>query len=256
MTTEQETIEYWDRQPCNVKHSRHPVGTLEFFEEVEKRRYMVEPHILSFIDAPRWKNKRVLEIGCGMGTDGVQFARETSSYFGMDISYQSIALAHKNFEVRGLKGNFIKADISKIDESSISYLFYDLIYSFGVLHHLEDLCFKTIYKLATTNTVFKFMVYADNSIKEATVRAGLDRYEAQEGCPIVKRYNKTSLFLMLAEVGFRSVSIKQDFIFPYVPELYGQGILKLQPWFHGMPLELIREMEPMFGQHLLVEAVK
>ncbi|MCS6894612.1 MAG: class I SAM-dependent methyltransferase, partial [Bacteroidia bacterium] len=56
---------YWDNRPCNIRHSPKPVGTREYFDEVEKRKYFVEPHIPRFAEFPRWKGKKVLEIGCG-----------------------------------------------------------------------------------------------------------------------------------------------------------------------------------------------
>lgn len=31
--------EYWDRQPCNIKHSNKPFLSKAYFDEVEKRKY-------------------------------------------------------------------------------------------------------------------------------------------------------------------------------------------------------------------------
>ena len=76
---EQTSIEqvkvFWDQRPCNIKHSSKEIGTKEYFEEVEARKYFVEPHILRFAEFPRWKGKKVLEIGCGIGTDTISFAQ-------------------------------------------------------------------------------------------------------------------------------------------------------------------------------------
>lgn len=44
---------YWDRSPCNIRHSPKPVGTKEYFDEVEARKYFVEPHIPRFAEFPR-----------------------------------------------------------------------------------------------------------------------------------------------------------------------------------------------------------
>lgn len=95
---------YWDRRPCNIRHSPLPVGTAGYFDEVERRKYLVEPHILGFADFPRWNGKRVLEIGCGIGTDTVNFARAGADYTGLDLSEVSLELARARFQVFGLKG--------------------------------------------------------------------------------------------------------------------------------------------------------
>ncbi|MGC9025813.1 MAG: hypothetical protein ACP5NB_13465 [Chloroflexia bacterium] len=36
MTIEQ-VQDFWDRRPCNIRHSPKPVGTREYFDEVEAR---------------------------------------------------------------------------------------------------------------------------------------------------------------------------------------------------------------------------
>src|SRR5690348_5388762 len=40
--------EYWNKRPCNLKHSDKPIGTKEYFDEVEIKKYRVEPHIPGF----------------------------------------------------------------------------------------------------------------------------------------------------------------------------------------------------------------
>src|SRR5439155_26929823 len=59
--------DFWDRAPCNIRHSNKTVGTREYFDEVEQRKYFVESHIPGFADFGSWAGRRVLEIGCGIG---------------------------------------------------------------------------------------------------------------------------------------------------------------------------------------------
>jgi hypothetical protein len=64
---------YWNARPCNIRHSQKPLGSREYFDEVEQRKHLVESHIQShipkFAQFERWEGKRVLEVGCGIGTN-------------------------------------------------------------------------------------------------------------------------------------------------------------------------------------------
>ncbi len=71
----QSVRDYWNRRPCNIRHSIAEIGTKEYFDQVEARKYMVEPHIPAFAEFEKWRGKKVLEIGCGIGTDTMNFAR-------------------------------------------------------------------------------------------------------------------------------------------------------------------------------------
>src|SRR5215213_4354639 len=94
---------YWNARPCNIRHSAQPIGTEEYFNEVEKRKYFVEPHIPPFAQFERWKGKRVLEIGCGIGTDTINFARAGAFVTAVDLSDQSLTLAKQRAKVFGLE---------------------------------------------------------------------------------------------------------------------------------------------------------
>ena len=127
---------FWQAHPCGTKFSDAEIGTREFFERIEAHRYEKEWHIPAaarFADA---RGLRVLEIGCGLGTDGAQFAKAGADYTGVDLTDAAIELARKRFELFGLKGEFRVADAENLEFPNDSF---DVVYSHGVLHHTPDI---------------------------------------------------------------------------------------------------------------------
>src|SRR5678809_847538 len=110
--------DYWNNRPCNLRHSPAPVGSREYFDQVEARKYLVEAHIPGFAEFPRWNGKRVLEIGCGLGTDTMNFARAGARVTAVDLSSRSLDLARQRARVFGLEHRiqFIEADAERLSE--------------------------------------------------------------------------------------------------------------------------------------------
>src|SRR5258706_16308867 len=84
---------FWNRRPCNIRHSTKPVGTKEYFEEVQARKYFVEPHIPGFAEFEKWQGKKVLEIGSGIGTALINFAQAGAQVTAGDISGKKLGVA-------------------------------------------------------------------------------------------------------------------------------------------------------------------
>jgi len=126
---------FWQAHPCGTRFSEAEMGTREFFERVEAHRYTKEWHIPEAANFAGARGLRVLEIGCGLGTDGAQFALAGANYTGVDLTEASIELARKKFELAGLRGEFRVADAEALDFPDDSF---DLVYSHGVLHHTPD----------------------------------------------------------------------------------------------------------------------
>lgn len=126
---------FWQANPCGTKFSDAPMGTRLFYERVEEHRYAKEWHIPAAADFASAKGLRVLEIGCGLGTDGAQFAKAGAIYTGVDLTDAAVELARKRFELFDLPGTFRTADAENLDFADESF---DLVYSHGVLHHTPD----------------------------------------------------------------------------------------------------------------------
>ena len=126
---------FWQEHPCGTKFADAPPGSRKFFELVEAHRYQKEWHIPAAAGFTHAKNLRVLEIGCGLGTDGAQFAQAGADYTGIDLTDAAVDLARRRFELFNLRGNFRVADAEQLDFPDNSF---DLVYSHGVLHHTPD----------------------------------------------------------------------------------------------------------------------
>ena len=135
-TSIQKVSEYWDSRPCNIRHSPKPVGTKEYSDEVEARKYFVESHIPGFADFERWRGKKVLEIGCGIGTDTINFARHGARVTAVDLTEKSLAVARQRVKVSGFEDavQFYQANAEQLSDY-VPVEKYDLVYSFGVIHH-------------------------------------------------------------------------------------------------------------------------
>ena len=251
--TIEDVKKFWNDRPCNVKHSSKEVGTKEYFNEVEKKKFFVEPHIIGFTDFANWEGKKVLEIGCGLATAGINFASFGADYTGVELSESSLELARKRFEVYNQTAEFYSGDAEELS-SFVPVESYDLIYSFGVIHHSPhpEKIISEIKKYMNENSVLKIMLYAKDSWKNYMIESGLDQPEAQYGCPIAKTYTKQDVVELLE--GYEVLSIEQDHIFPYQVEPYKKGEYLKQPWFESMPDEMFRTLEKNLGWHLLITA--
>jgi SAM-dependent methyltransferase len=126
---------FWQANPCGVKFADAAPGTRRFYELVEAHRYTKEWHIPFAADFAGARGLKVLEIGCGLGTDGAQFAEAGADYTGVDLTEAAVELARKRFQLFDLEGKFQTADAEDLDFADESF---DLVYSHGVLHHTPE----------------------------------------------------------------------------------------------------------------------
>jgi 2-polyprenyl-3-methyl-5-hydroxy-6-metoxy-1,4-benzoquinol methylase len=261
--------DYWNARPCNIRHSPQAVGSREYFDEVEARKYLVEPHIPAFAEFPRWAGKRVLEIGCGIGTDTINFARAGARVTAVDLSEKSLELARHRAEIFGLADriSFLAADAERLSEAVRPEPF-DLVYSFGVIHHTphpENVIREVREHFVHPDSELKVMVYHRNSWKVLWILLAegkgafwnLDELvarnsEAQTGCPVTYTYTTATVRGLLR--GFKVESEFVDHIFPYrIPDYVKYHYVK-NWYFRILPKPAFRALERRFGWHLCVTA--
>ena len=96
MLSENKIKKYWNKKPCNIGFSKSKLFSKKYFDEVRKKKYFVENHIRKFADFKKWKNKRVLEIGFGIGTDACEFIKSGANYKGLELSNKSFDILNSS----------------------------------------------------------------------------------------------------------------------------------------------------------------
>jgi ubiquinone/menaquinone biosynthesis C-methylase UbiE len=169
--------EQWGQDPCGAEYDReHELGTREFFVEVERYRYQeYAPWMPRLMEFEKFRGAQLLEIGCGMGTDLLQFARGGARCTGIDLTPRSIEITRHRFRLFGADGNFIVSDGERLPFRSDSF---DVVYSNGVLHHTPDTAgaIREVHRVLRVGGVAKIMLYHRNSLNywfEIVLRRGV-----------------------------------------------------------------------------------
>ena len=263
-----ETVKnFWDARPCNIRHSSAPLGTREYFDQVEAKKFFVEPHLPIFAEYEKYKGKKVLEIGCGIGTDSINFARAGAILTVIELSGTSLELCKKRFEVYNLKADFYEGNVEELS-TFLPLNQYDLIYSWGVIHHTPrpEKAIKELTKYLNPGGELKLMLYSKFSYKLFWVLKNTDwefskmdetmaKYaEAQTGCPVAFTYTFDEIKDLLSD--YNIIDIHKDHIFPYDVEEYVKGNYVIDKAFKDMDKKEFKKMEKELGWHTLVKAIK
>lgn len=182
---------FWQAHPCGTKFADAEPGSRRFYELVEEHRYTKEWHIPGAAEFVKAAGLKVLEIGCGLGTDGAQFAKAGADYTGVDLTEAAVELARKRFELFNLPGKFKTADAEKLEFADGSF---DLVYSHGVLHHTPDTerAVKEIHRVLRPRGRAVIMLYHRDSYNyrvniSVLRRAGARLLKSESGIRLVQR---------------------------------------------------------------------
>lgn len=155
---------FWNANPCQSRLSQE-AERRRYFEEISRKRFQGrEWHVPIVAKFDSFRGKDVLEVGCGVGTDGIEFARNGANYVGVDLTPNSVELTRERFLTFGVPGRFEVANAEEglpLPDASV-----DHVYSFGVIHHspAPEKIVGEIYRVLRNGASFTVMLYNRSSI--------------------------------------------------------------------------------------------
>lgn len=156
--------EFWNAHPCQSDLSAQ-ADRRKYFEEITRNRFGVrEWHVPAIAQFTAFAGKDVLEVGCSIATDGLEFARSGARYVGLDLAPVAIEIAKERFAVFNVPGKFVVANAEeRIPFPDASF---DHIYSFGVIHHSPktEAIISEMYRVLRPGGSFTIMIYNKSSV--------------------------------------------------------------------------------------------
>jgi len=155
---------YWNAASCGTEFINQPKFSLDYFEAIEAYRYSMEPEIHAFAQFTRWKDKKVLEVGIGAGTDFLQWIRSGAHAHGIDLTEEAIANMQHRTELYNVKAHDVRvADAEHLPYDNDTF---DLTYSWGVIHHSPNTerCLQEIIRVTKPGGTIKVMIYNRRSL--------------------------------------------------------------------------------------------
>jgi ubiquinone/menaquinone biosynthesis C-methylase UbiE len=180
--------DYWNSHTLGFQYvTDHDIeiGSPEFFSHI---RPWMNPYKFPWImdrierESRLLKGKHLLEIGCGMGYDSLEFLKRGVKVTATDLTPNAIAITQKHFAIEGVQAEEIRTanalDLPFVDDT------FDAVWANGVLH-------------ATGNT--------ERAIQEAR------RVLKPGGRAIISHfYRKPSWMYLLHHLGRENIEYKEE----------------------------------------------
>jgi ubiquinone/menaquinone biosynthesis C-methylase UbiE len=262
----QRAREQWSQDPCGAETGRNnEFGTRQYFDEIERVRYQeYAPWMPELMGFNEFSGARLLEVGCGMGTDLLQFARGGAICTGIDLTPRSIEITRHRFALYGERGDFLISDGERLPFANESL---DVVYSNGVLHHTPDTAgaIREVHRVLKPSGTAKVMIYHKNSINywgEMMLHRGVlggevfrgrspedimsrwVEYSEHGATPLVKAYSRQQARELFSD--FRDVRIDVEQLLRGEIPMFGNLI----------PETVFKSLRTNLGWNLIITATK
>lgn len=263
-TDKQSVHDFWDAASC---------GEALYLQSMDyavqaKKRYELEPYIEAFAEFGTARGLDLLEIGVGLGSDHQRYAEAGARLTGVDLTERAVEHTRNRLEALNLRSNLRTADAESLPFGDGSF---DLVYSWGVLHHSPDTrkAIDEVWRVLRPGGKARIMIYHKHSMVGYMLwlRYGLltgrpgrtlaDIYARYLESPGTKAYTTDEargLFTRFSSVEIETVLTHGDLLSSAAGQRHRGSWLTIARalW----PRAIIRALLPRRGLFMLIKATK
>jgi ubiquinone/menaquinone biosynthesis C-methylase UbiE len=245
--------QYWNHRIHDLEMTDAEVGTRAFFDDLDEYRFDKLRYLAAVVDSSAYRGQQLLEIGCGIGTDLVRFARGGARVTGVDLAQTAIELARKNFALNGLAPEDLR--VANGEALPFANQSFDIVYAHGVIQYTANpaALIAEAHRVLRPGGTGIFMVYNRISWLNALSKVMKVPLE-HEDAPVLKKYSIAEYRALLAP--FARVRIVPE-RFPVKSRLHGgwKGVAfntLFVGTFNAVPRAWVRPL----GWHLMAFGTK
>lgn len=183
-----EIAQYWNHRIHDLEMTDHPVGSKAFFDDLDDYRFDKLHYLPRLVDFSSFRGQRLLEVGCGIGTDLVRFAKGGARVTGVDLAGTAIDLARTNFELHGLAAEELR--VTNGEALPYADAAFEVVYGHGVIQYTADAptLIRECHRVLKPGGTGIFMVYNRISWLNALSKVMKVALE-HEDAPVLKKYS-------------------------------------------------------------------
>lgn len=239
--------DFWQSHVNNEYYTDSDRASEAYFREIEERRYRHHYHLRELFDSLAGSSGRLLEVGCGIGVDSIQLAKCGFQVTAVDLTETALQVAKQFAALRGVDIDFRLGNAERLEFADGEF---DVVYSFGVLHHTPDIerSIAEVHRVLRPGGKAYVMLYHRDSLVNLIHRALRLPYESprdrKDHCPVVYTFSRRGARNLFHQ--FSRVSVRADY-----PFTFGFGPLGTRT-----PLAVRKALGRAVGWHLMITAIR
>jgi SAM-dependent methyltransferase len=238
---------YWNARIHDLEMTSQPVGSRGFFDELDDYRFDKLAYLPKVVDFNGFRGQRLLEIGCGVGTDLVRLARGGARVVGLDLAETAVSLARQNLAAHGLCGSVMVGDAAALPFADAAL---DVVYAHGVLQYAPDprRIVEEAQRVLKPGGTAIFMVY--NRVSWLRAMSAITKVDLEhEDAPVLRLYSIPEFRNLIR--GFSATTLVPE-RFPVKSRLHkGWKATLFNSVFVGAFNAIPRPLVRRFGWHLM-----